>query len=86
MIATLTLDKPGKLLMPGPMLREFGIAPSFGMRVGVTPGLIKRLNGPEDELPVITELLPDGTLLLPAGVMPLSVETIVSAIKSDRKV
>jgi hypothetical protein len=55
------------------------------MKVEVTPGRIELLNDPEGDLPLITEVSPDGTLLFPAGVKPLSAETIVSAIKVDRE-
>jgi hypothetical protein len=55
------------------------------MKVEVTPGRIELLNDPEGDLPLITEVSPDGTLVFPTGVKPLSAETIVSAIKVDRE-
>jgi len=55
------------------------------MKVEVTPGRIELLAEQEDEVPLISELSPDGTLLFPAGVKPPSAEKIVAAIKSDRE-
>jgi bifunctional DNA-binding transcriptional regulator/antitoxin component of YhaV-PrlF toxin-antitoxin module len=85
MTATLTLDNSGRLLLPAPILRVLGMQPGVEMKVEVTPGRIELLNDQEDDVPVITELSPDGTLLFPAGVKPPSAETIVAAIKSDRE-
>lgn len=85
MTATLTLDNAGRLLLPAQILRVLGMQPGVEMKVEVTPGRIELLHDQEDDVPVITELSPDGTLLFPAGVKPPSAETIVAAIKSDRE-
>lgn len=85
MIATLTLDNSGRLLLPTQILRVLGMQPGVEMKVEVTPGRIELLNAQEDDVPVINELSPDGTLLFPAGVKPPSAEKIVAAIKSDRE-
>ena len=85
MTATLTLDDSGRLLLPAPILRVLGMQPGVEMKVEVTPGRIELLNDQQDDVPVITELSPDGTLLLPAGVKPPSAERIVAAIKSERE-
>ncbi len=84
MMATLTLDESGRLLLPAPILRVLGKQPGVEMKVEVTPGRIELLNDQEDDVPLITELSPEGTLLFPAGVKPPSAERIVAAIKSDR--
>ncbi len=85
MTATLTLDNLGRLLLPAQILRVLGTQPGVEMKVEVTPGRIELLNGQEANVPVITELSADGTLLLPPGVTPPSAEKIVEAIKSDRE-
>jgi bifunctional DNA-binding transcriptional regulator/antitoxin component of YhaV-PrlF toxin-antitoxin module len=85
MTATLTLDNSGRLLLPAQILRVLGRQPGVELKVEVTPGRIELLNDQEEDVPVITELAPDGTLLLPAGVKPPSAETIVAAIMSDRE-
>ena len=85
MTATLNLDESGRLLLPAPIVRMLGMRPGVEVKVEVTPGRIELLKDPEGDLPLITELSPDGTLLFPAGVKPLSAETIVSAIKVDRE-
>lgn len=85
MTATLTLDNSGRLLLPAQILRVLGMQPGVEMKVEVTPGRIELLNDQEDDVPVITELSPDGMLLFPAGVKPPSAEKIVAAIKSDRE-
>jgi len=85
MTATLTLDNSGRLLLPAPILRVLGMQPGVEMKVEVTPGRIELLNDQEDDVPVITELSPDGKLVLPTGVKPPSAEKIVAAIKSDRE-
>ena len=85
MTATLTLDNSGRLLLPAQILRVLGMQPGVEMKVEVTPGRIELLNAQEDDVPVITELSSDGTLLFPAGVKPPSAEKIVAAIKSDRE-
>lgn len=85
MTATLTLDNAGRLLLPAQILRVLGMQPGVEMKVEVTPGRIELLNDQEIDVPVITELSPDGTLLFPAGVKPPSAEKIVAAIKSDRQ-
>jgi hypothetical protein len=59
--------------------------PGVEVKVEVTPGRIELLDDPEGDLPLMTEVSPDGTLLFPAGAKPLSAETIVSAIKGDRE-
>lgn len=55
------------------------------MRVEVTPGHIELLTEPKADVPLITELSPDGMLMSPAGVTSPSAEKIVAAIKSDRE-
>ena len=85
MTATLTLDNSGRLLLPAPILRVLGMQPGVEMKVEVTPGRIELLSDQEDDVPVITELSPEGKLVLPVGVRPPSAEKIVAAIKSDRE-
>jgi bifunctional DNA-binding transcriptional regulator/antitoxin component of YhaV-PrlF toxin-antitoxin module len=85
MTATLTLDNAGRLLLPAPILRVLGMQPGVEMKVEVTPGRIELLAEQADEVPLITQMSPDGTLLFPAGVTPPSAEKIVAAIKSDRE-
>lgn len=85
MTATLTLDNSGRLLLPAQILRVLGMQPGVEMKVEVTPGRIELLNDQEDDVPVITELSPDGMLQLPAGINLPSAEKIVAAIKSDRE-
>ena len=86
MTATLTLDNSGRLLLPAQILRVLGMQPGVEMKVEVTPGRIELLNDQEDDVPMITELSPEGKLVLPDGVKPPSAEKIVAAIKSDREV
>ena len=62
MTATLTLDNSGRLLLPAPILRVLGMQPGIEMKVEVTPGRIELLAEQADEVPLITELSPDGTL------------------------
>ena len=85
MTATLTLDNSGRLLLPAPILRVLGMQPGVEMKVEVSRGRIELLGAQEEDVPLISELSPDGTLLLPAGVKPPSAERIVAAIKSDRE-
>jgi bifunctional DNA-binding transcriptional regulator/antitoxin component of YhaV-PrlF toxin-antitoxin module len=85
MTATLTLDNSGRLLLPAPILRVLGMQPGVEMNVEVTPGRIELLAAKENELPLISELSPDGTLMFPAGITPPSAEKIVAAIKADRE-
>ena len=85
MTATLTLDNSGRLLLPAKILRVLGMQPGVEMKVEVTPWRIELLNAQEDDVPVITELSPDGTLLFPADIKPPTAEKIVAAIKSDRE-
>lgn len=85
MTTTLTLDNSGRLLLPAPILRVLGVQPGVEMKVEVTPGRIELFNDQEDDVPVITELSPDGTLQFPAGMKLPSAEKIVAAIKSDRE-
>lgn len=85
MTATLTLDNAGRLLLPAQILHVLGMQPGVEMKVEVTPGRIELLNDQEDDVPVITELSPDGKLLFPVGVKTPSAEKIVAAIKSDRE-
>jgi len=59
--------------------------PGVEMKVEVTPGRIELLAEQEEDVPLITEMSPDGTLLFPAGVTPPSAEKIVAAIKADRE-
>ena len=80
-----TFDESGRFLLPAPILRVPGIQPGVEKKVEVTPGRIELLNVMEDDLPLITEVSPDGTLLFPAEVKPFSAETVVSAIKVDRE-
>lgn len=86
MTATLTLDNSGRLLLPAPILRVLGMQPGVEMKVEVTPGRIELLAEQDTEVPLISELSPDGTLLFPAGVTPPSAEKIVAAIKAERSV
>ncbi len=85
MTATLTLDNSGRLLLPAQILRVLGMQPGVEMKVEVTPGRIELLNDQDDDVPMITELSPEGKLVLPAGVKPPLAEKIVAAIKSDRE-
>ena len=85
MTATLTLDNSGRILLPAPILRVLGMQPGVEMKVEVTPGRIELLAAQEDDVPVITELSPEGKLVFPLGVRPPSPEKIVAAIKSDRE-
>lgn len=85
MMATLTLDNSGRLLLPAPILRVLGMQPGVELKVEVTPGRIELLTDSEDDVPLITELSPDGTLLFPAGVSAPSAEKIVAAIKAERE-
>ena len=85
MTATLTLDDSGRLLLPAQILRVLGMQPGVEMKVEVTPGRIELLADQYDNVPVVTELSPDGKLLLPPGIEPPSAEKIVAAIKSDRE-
>lgn len=85
MTATLTLDNSGRLLLPAQILRVLGMQPGVEMKVEVTPGRIELLSDQVNDVPVITELSPDGTLLFPAGIKPPTAEKIVAAIKSDRE-
>lgn len=83
--ATLTLDNSGRLLLPAQILRVFGMPPGVEMQVEVSRGRIELLGEPEDDVPLITELSPEGKLVFPAGVKPPSAAEIVAVIKSDRE-
>ena len=85
MTATLTLDNSGRLLLPAQILRVLGMQPGVEMKVEVSRGRIELLGEQDDDVPLITELSPEGKLVFPAGVQPPSAEKIVAAIKSDRE-
>ncbi|MFZ4764826.1 MAG: hypothetical protein ACOYMN_07700 [Roseimicrobium sp.] len=85
MTATLTLDDSGRLLLPAQILLVLGMQPGVEMKVEVSRGRIELLGEQEDDVPLITELSPEGNLVFPAGAKPPSAEKIVAAIKSDRE-
>ncbi len=84
MTATLRLDDCGRLLLPATMLRLLGAQPGAELTAEATPGRIELLTASQDDIPVISELAPDGTLRFPVGVQRATSEEIVSAIKVDR--
>lgn len=84
MTATLTLDDSGRLLLPDAILRVLSVRPGTELKAEVSPGRIELVSG-DDDVPVITEISADGTLVYPPGVKAPTAEKIVAAIKADRE-
>jgi hypothetical protein len=75
----------GRLLLPAQVLSALGMQPGIEMQVEISRGRIELLGEQETDVPLISELSPEGKLLFPADVKSPSAENIVVAIKSDRE-
>jgi bifunctional DNA-binding transcriptional regulator/antitoxin component of YhaV-PrlF toxin-antitoxin module len=85
MTAILTLDEAGRLVLPEDALRVLGMKPGEELRADVTRGRIELLDDEPDDVPVITELSPEGLPVIPASVRKISSVDVVAAIKADRE-
>ena len=82
MMATLTLDDAGRLILPEAAVRVLGLKPGATTNVEITADRIEIIKGPEQETPLITEFSAEGLPIIPASVR--SRLSIVDAIKSER--
>lgn len=83
MTATLTLDEDGRLTLPDPIKRVFGIKPGVPLRAEVSEGRLEI--GLESAPPLVTAFRKDGLPDIPDEWISGSPTKIVEAIKLDRE-
>ncbi len=83
MTATLTLDEDGRLTLPDPIKRVFGIKPGVPLRAEVSEGRLEILCDDEPDLVSVDQLVEaDGALFLPKKAIPLDA---AAEIRSERE-